>query len=274
MTTTPNYTATEMIVCLGARLMKGCSTVFIGTGLPLLAAALAKKLYEPQLTAVFEFGGIGSALEELPLAVGESKTFRRAIAATGICDAMETAARGLIHYGFLGGAQIDIYGNLNTTVIGRHDKPIVRLPGAGGGNEVGSLCWKTIILMKHEKERFVKKLNFITTPGYIDGPGARERAGLPAGTGPFRVITNLAVFDFEPKSKKMRLIALNPGVEKEDAARASGPISALGALRSGAARETGFEFLTAKKLEQNSAPNETELAVLRHEVDRDKIFLR
>ncbi|MEK6544507.1 MAG: CoA-transferase, partial [Elusimicrobiota bacterium] len=144
----PDYTPTEMLVCLASRLMPDKTAVFIGTGIPMLAAALAKRTRAPDLLAVFEFGGMGSDLKELPLAVGEERTFRGGIAAMGICDVMEAAQRGLIGCGFLGGAQIDPYGNLNTTVIGPHDKPRVRLPGSGGGNDVASLCWQTIILMK------------------------------------------------------------------------------------------------------------------------------
>ena len=197
---------TERLACTAARLMKGGTTVFIGTGVPMLAAALARVLYAPSLIPVFEFGGVGSTLEKLPLAVGEHNSFRRAVAAMGICDVMEAAQRGVVRDGFLGGAQIDPFGNLNTTVIGGYDKPAVRLPGSGGANDVGSLCWRTIIIMKHERKRFVPKVDFLTTPGYLDGPGARERAGLPPETGPYRVVPDLAVFEFEP--------AINPRLLK------------------------------------------------------------
>ena len=249
------YSSTEMIACLAARLMAGQSTAFIGTGIPLLGAALAKKLYAPDLIPVFEFGGIGSTLEELPLGVGEARTFRRALAAAGICDVMETAQRGLISIGLLGGAQIDVYGNLNTTVIGSHDRPKVRLPGSGGGNDVGSLCWRTVILMKQDKKRFVKKLDFLTTPGYLRGGRSREKAGLAVGTGPYRVVTDLGLFDFEPASRRMRLIALNPGVGLSEAKAAS-----------------EFSFLTAKTIIKNEPPTEVELKLLREELDREKIF--
>ncbi|MBI4377034.1 MAG: 3-oxoacid CoA-transferase [Elusimicrobia bacterium] len=250
------YSAIEMLVCLSARQMKGRSTVFIGTGMPMLAAALAKRLYAPELLPVFEFGGVGSTLDKLPLGVGESRTFQRAFAALGICDVMETAQRGLIHDGFLGGAQIDPYGNLNTTVIGPYSRPKARLPGSGGGNDVGSLCWRTIILMRHEKQRFVPKLDFLTTPGYLDGPGARERAGLPAETGPHRVITDLGVFDFEPRGKRMRLISLNPGVRLRDVEAS-----------------TGFPFPVSRRLARNSAPTRLELETLREKVDPGRVFL-
>jgi glutaconate CoA-transferase subunit B len=250
------YSSNELLICLAARLMEDRTSAFIGTGIPMLAASLAKKLYAPNLVPIFEFGGIGSTLEYLPLGVGESRTFYRALIATGICDVMETAQRGLIEYGFLGGAQIDPYGNLNTTVIGDHDVPKVRLPGSGGGNDVGSLCWRTIIIMRHEKKRFIEKIDFITTPGYLDGPGARERAGLPEGTGPYRVVTNLAVLGFDDDTKRMKLLALNPGVTVEEVIE-----------------NTGFELIIPDKVEENEPPTSEELRVLREEVDRERLYI-
>src|SRR5512136_1201972 len=211
-----NYTPTELLICSASRLMEDNATAFIGTGVPMLAASLAQKLYAPNLVAVFEFGGTGAQLARLPRAVGESRTFYRAVAAAGICDIMETAQRGFIDYGFLGGAQIDPYGNLNSTYIGGdHDHPKVRLPGSGGGNDVGSHCWRTIILMQHEKRRFLPQVEFVTTPGYLTGPGAREAAGLPRHTGPYRVVTSLAILGFHPESLRMMLLQVQPGVTVE-----------------------------------------------------------
>ncbi|MEN3046823.1 MAG: CoA-transferase [Candidatus Hydrothermales bacterium] len=250
------YSKTELMICVAARLMEDYSTCFIGTGIPMLAASLAQKLYAPNLIPIFEFGGIGAILKKLPRAVGEGRTFYRALAATGICDIMETAQRGFIDYGFLGGAQIDPYGNLNTTVIGTYEKPKVRLPGSGGGNDVGSLCWRTIIIMKHEKKRFVEKVDFITTPGYLTGKGKREEAGLPEGTGPYRVVTDLAVCDFDEETKRMRVISLHPGVSLKDV---------IG--------NTGFELLVKEPLEITQEPTEEELRVLREEVDPQRYYI-
>lgn len=249
--------ATETLVCVGARLMRGRTTVFIGTGVPMLAAALAKRLYAPELLPVFEFGGIGSTLDRLPLGVGESKTFDRAFAALGICDVMETAQRGLIHDGFIGGAQINPFGDINTTVIGDYARPKVRLPGSGGGNDVASLCWRTVILMRHERKRFLPKIDFVTSPGYLGGPRGRRDAGLPAGTGPSRVITDLCVFDFAPRTARMRLAALNPGVALEDVRR-----------------QTGFDFPVARSLRRNPPPTEEELRLLRDVIDPQRVFLK
>lgn len=249
-------TAVELLVVSAARLMAGRSTVFIGTGLPMLAAALAKRTCAPELVCVFEFGGIGSALERLPLGVGEARSFERAWAAEGLAGIMETAQRGLVMDGFLGGAQVDPFGNLNTTVIGGHDDPRVRLPGSGGANDVASLVWRTIILMRHERKRFVEQVDFVTTPGYLSGPGARERAGLCPGTGPYRLVTDLAVFDFPAETRRARLAALQPG-------------AALERVRA----ETGFAFDAVSAPETLPEATELELRLLREVVDPEKVFL-
>jgi glutaconate CoA-transferase subunit B len=252
-----SYNESEFLICLAAKLMTDRTTAFVGTGIPMLAAALAKRTHAPDLVSVFEFGGTGASLDKLPLGVGDSRTFHRAVAASGICDIMETAQRGFIEYGFLGGAQVDMYGNLNTTVIGKYWPPKVRLPGSGGANDVGSFCWKTIIIMRqHDPKRFMPRVDFITTPGYLTGPGAREQAGLPPGTGPYRVVTNLALMDFEPASRRMRLIAVNPGVTADQVVAA-----------------TGFELLVADKLTTNLEPTANELRLLRDEIDPDHYYI-
>lgn len=258
MMSTPDqgYSPTELMICVAARLFEDGTTAFIGTGIPMLAASLAQRLYAPNLIPIFEFGGTGAILEELPLAVGEARTFHKALAASGITDIMETAARGFIDYGFLGGAQIDPYGNLNTTVIGDYYHPKVRLPGSGGGNDVGSLCWRTIAIMRHDKRRFVEKCDFITTPGYLSGPGAREAAGLPPGTGPLAVITNLGRLGFDAVTCRMRLEAVAPGVTVEQVKE-----------------NTGFELLLADSIEQIEPPSTEELRVLREEIDPDRLYI-
>jgi len=251
------YNESEFLICLASKLMEDGTTAFVGTGIPMLAAALAKRMHAPNLVPIFEFGGTGASMEELPLGVGDSRTFHKAVAASGICDIMETAARGFVEYGFLGGAQIDAFGNLNTTVIGKYWPPKVRLPGSGGGNDVGSFCWKTIVIMrKHGPRAFVPKVDFVTPPGYLTGPGAREKAGLPPGAGPYRVVTNLALMDFEPTTKRMRLIATHPGIKPEDVVKA-----------------TGFELLVADKVATNPEPTDKELRLLREEIDKDKYYI-
>ena len=253
---TNDYNSTELLICTASRLMEDGSTAFIGTGIPMLASALAQKMHAPNLVTIFEFGGVGAILDDLPLAVGGRRSFHKALAASGILDLVEHAQRGFVEYGFLGGAQIDPYGNLNSTVIGDHDKPKVRLPGSGGGNDVGSSCWRTIAIMPHDARRFVEKVDFITTPGYLSGPGAREAAGLPPGTGPYRVVTSLAVMGYHPESKRMMLLQTQPGIT---AARIL--------------ENTGFELLVADEVTENPPPTEEELRVLREEVDKTEFYI-
>lgn len=251
-----SYNPTELLICTAARLMPDATTAFIGTGIPMLAAALAQRMHAPNLVSIFEFGGMGAILDQLPTAVGGENTFHRALSAAGILEVMEAAQRGLIEFGFIGGAQIDPFGNLNSTVIGDHDHPKVRLPGSGGANDVGSHCWQTIAVMRHDKRRFIPKVDFITTPGYLSGPGAREAAGLPPNTGPYRVVSNLGVMGFHPESKRMMLLATQPGVTVEQVLE-----------------NTGFEMLLAEQVEQNPPPSAEELRILREEVDKDRLYI-
>jgi glutaconate CoA-transferase subunit B len=250
------YNPTELLICTASRIMQDNTTAFIGTGVPMLAASLAQKMHAPNLVTIFEFGGTGAILEDLPMAVGERRTFHKAVVASGICDIVETAQRGFIEYGFLGGAQIDPYGNLNSTVIGDHDRPKVRLPGSGGANDVGSHCWQTIAIMRHDKRRFIEKVDFITTPGYLTGPGAREAAGLPPGTGPYRVVTTLAMMGYHPERKRMMLLATQPDVSVETVIE-----------------NTGFDLILPENIEKNPPPSQEELRILREEVDKDKLYI-
>jgi glutaconate CoA-transferase subunit B len=251
------YNETEFLICVASRLMADKTVAFVGTGIPMLAASLAKKMHAPDLIVAFEFGGTGASLDKLPLGVGDSRTFHKAVIASGICDAMETAQRGFIEYGFLGGAQIDMYGNLNTTVIGKYSPPKVRLPGSGGANDVGSHCWKTIAIMRqHDVKRFVKKLDFLTTPGYLTGPDSREQAGLPPDTGPYRVVSNLGLMGYDEKSKRMMLLKTNPGISPEQIVQ-----------------NTEFEMLVADKVGVNEPPSSEELKILRDDVDPDKLYI-
>lgn len=256
MSDSNEYNPTELLICTAARLMTDNTTAFIGTGIPMLAAALAQRMHAPNLVTVFEFGGSGAILDELPLAVGGESTFHRAISASGICEIFETAQRGFIEYGFLGGAQIDPFGNLNSTTIGDHDHPKVRLPGSGGANDVGSHCWLTIAIMRQDTRRFMEKIDFITTPGYLTGPGAREKAGLPPGTGPYRVVSNLAVLGYHPVTKRMMLLATQPGVSIDEVKQ-----------------NTGFELIMRDPVDQNPPPTKEELHILREDVDRNRLYI-
>ena len=211
-----DYKPIELLAYVASGLLEDNKSVFVGTGLPMIAAMLAQRTHAPSLLIIFEAGGIGPQVPVLPISVGDSRTFYRAVSASSMHDVMSASQSGYLDYGFLGAAQIDPYGNLNTTVIGDWGNPRVRLPGSGGANDVGSLCWRTIIVMRQDQRRFVERLDFLTTPGYLDGPGARERAGLPADSGPYRLITQLGLYGFDEESRRMKLLATHPGVTIDD----------------------------------------------------------
>jgi len=173
----------------------------------------------------------------------------------GITDTFLLAQRGFLDYGFIGGAQIDRHGNLNTSAIGRdYWKPTVRLPGSGGANDIVSLCKEVIVLTLHERRRFVETVDFVTSPGYLAGGDSRQQAGLLFGR-VSRVVTTLGLFSFDPDDKRLRLDALHPGV-----------------TRDAVAAETGFEVLMAERVEATEPPAEDELSLLRA-IDPERRFL-
>lgn len=249
------YSNTELLICIAARMLENGKSVFVGTGLPMIAAMLAMRTHAPDLLLVFEAGGIGPKIPALPISVGDSRTFYRAVAASSMHDIMSLCQSGYIDYGFLGAAQIDAFGNINTTVIGDWKQPKVRLPGSGGGNDVGSLCHKTIIIMRQDKRRFVEKLDFITTAGYLNGPGGREHSGLPKSSGPYRVVTQLGVFGFDDDTKRMVLISKHPGVSVEE-------IKA----------NSCFEIIVPERVEVSVPPTVEERSILR-EIDPKGIVI-
>lgn len=251
------YNLMELMVCVAARQLEDGKTAVIGTGMPLAAAMLAQKTTAPHLIIMFEAGSAAPILEKLPISVADSFTQTGALLHSSMDEIMEMCQRGLVDYTFLGGAQIDMYGNINTTMLGTDlQRPAVCLPGSGGANDLASLCWNTLIITPHDRRRFVAKLDFLTTPGYLTGPGARERAGLPPGTGPYKVISTLALMGFDPVTKRMRVESLHPGVSKEDVIA-----------------NTGFELLFADPLSVTSEPTELELRVLREEVDPHGVII-
>ena len=244
------YNAMELMICVASRLLEDGATVGVGTGAPCAAAMLAQKTHAPELLVAFEAGGLAPVLPAMPISVGDSRTTHRALMATSMCDIMEACQRGVMDYAFLGGAQIDAYGNLNSTVIGDYQKPSVRFPGSGGGNDFASFCWRTLVITQHDRRRFVEKVDFLTTPGYLTGPGAREAAGLPKGGGPYRVITDLAVMSFEEKTCRMQVESLHPGVTVEQVRE-----------------NTEFELGQVAHVAETVPPEKEELRVLREEVD-------
>src|SRR5262245_5014585 len=244
------------MICAAARELDDGKIAVVGTGIPCAVAMLAQRTHAPNLTVLFEAGGVAPQLPTMPISVGDSRTFHRGLMATSMADVMETCQRGMMDYTFLGGAQIDAYGNLNSTIIGSdYARPKVRLPGSGGANDLASLCWRILVVTNHDPRRFVEKLDFVTTPGYLTGPGAREAAGLPPGTGPYRVITDLAVLGYHDQTKRMEVVSLHPGVTLEQVRQA-----------------TSFE-LGAREPLATTTPTEAELQILREEVDPHRYII-
>jgi glutaconate CoA-transferase, subunit B len=253
-TSAATHTAGELLAVMSARLLRDGQVVFAGVGIPLLAATLAQRLHGPGLTILFEGGTIGAFVEpgKLPPSTNEQRCTRRANMVLGSTDVLLLLQRGYVDVGFMGGAQIDRYGNLNSSFIGDPRSPSTRLPGTGGGNDIASLT-QMIVAMKHEKRRFVERVDFITSPGFLSGGRGRHQAGLIAG-GMFRVVTDLGLLGFDDQSKQMKLLALHPGVTVEQAQQ-----------------NTGFELLADPGLPFTESPTEQELAVLRH-LDPDRLY--
>lgn len=251
-----SYNPMEMMICTAARYLQNGNIAAIGTGAPCAAAMLAQKTHAPDLTVMFESGGIAPILPMMPVSIADSSTYYKGLMAAGVGETMDTCARGQVDYTFIGGAQIDKYGNLNTTCIGDHSAPKVRFPGSGGANDFGAFCWRTMIMTPHVKERFVERVEFITTPGYLDGPGAREAAGLPPGGGPHKIITNLAILGFDEESKIIKIEALGPGVTVEQVLA-----------------NTGFAPVVPDRIDTIDPPTDRELKVLREEVDPDGFLI-
>lgn len=251
MITEGKYNLREFLAFTGASVLEDGKSVFVGTGLPIIASMLAQRTHAPNLLIVFEGGGLGPQVPELPVSVGESRTYFRAIAASSMHDVMSLSQAGYVDFGFLGAAQMDMYGNINTTVIGDYYHPKVRLPGSGGANDVASFSHRLITIIANQTKRtFVSRVDFLTTPGYLEGPGARERAGLPEGSGPYRVITALGIYCFDEETKRLRLSSLHPGVTIEE-------------IR----ENSGFEIIIPDEVETSPEPTEEDLRILREVID-------
>jgi len=255
MTEARTHTAAELLTILSARQLKNGQVVFAGVGIPLLAATLAQRLDCPELTILFEGGVIGAFVEpgKLPPSTNDQRCTKRANMVLGSAEVLLLLQRGYVDVGFMGGAQIDQFGNLNSSFIGDPQRPKTRLPGTGGGNDISSLA-QMIVAMKHEKRRFVEHVDFITSPGWIDGGDTRRERGLPAG-GMHRVVTDLAVFGFDEKTRRMKVLALNPGVTPESVQD-----------------NTGFQLVFDDHLGTTSPPSAKELGVLR-ELDPERLYI-
>ncbi len=246
----PEFNMMEMMICVAARYLEDGKTVAVGTGAPCAAAMLAQKTAAPNLIILFEAGGVAPLLPQMPISVGDSRTFFRAVMAAGMTEMMTTCARGLVDYAFLAAPRSTSSATSTPPSSATTTNPRCAFPGSGGANDFASLCWRTMIMTVHSKARFVEKPDFITSPGYLTGAGAREAAGLPVDSGPYKIVTDLAVMGFDAATKAMQVESLHPGVEL-DKVKA----------------ETGFELIVAPRVERTAPPTAEELSTLREEVD-------
>ena len=251
------YTSREMMAIVAAREIKDGEIVFCGTGISLLAAMAAKLIHAPHITIFFETGAIDPHLLEIPLTVGDPRVMYGSCVNAGLAEAfglMQNPFIGPRVVGILGAAQIDAYGNLNSTCIGDYAQPRVRFPGSGGACDVGSFVGRTIVFIKHARKRFVPRLDYLTTPGYLSGPGEREKAGYRPG-GPECVITDMAVMRFDAQTKRMYLDKCYPGVTAQQVQD-----------------NTAFAIDTSRALPIDP-PSEEELRTLRERVDPQRLIL-
>lgn len=244
----PDYVESELMVTAAAREIRDKDVAFVGMRLPLLGFQLAQATHAPNATGMYETG----MLRENPAPPGEAiltmadlPNLYHATWCTDTLDVLGMLQRGLVDLSFIGGAQIDRYGNLNTTYVGDRNGKFTRLPGSGGACDLASLAKAHIIIMAHQKRRFVEKVDYITSPGYGDGGDWRQRVGLPRG-GPRTVITTLCTLQFDPDSKEMLLVSVHPGVTVDEVLE-----------------NTGWALKVAPEVVETPAPTKDELKLLR-----------
>jgi glutaconate CoA-transferase subunit B len=251
--TVREYTPAEMMIVVAARSLAGVRTVFVGVGLPNIACNVARYTVAPDLELIYESGVYGAQPARQPLSIGDPTLVTGAISVTSMADLFGLYLQGgLVETALLGGAQIDRYGNLNSTVIGSYDHPKVRLPGSGGACEIAINAQQVFIIMHLKKRAFVERLDFLTTPGHLHGGTSAHEAGI-AGKGPQLVITDKALFDFENSEREMQLISLYPGVTLADVTA-----------------EIGWSVRVAETLSEVALPTTDEIALVRGRLNAGK----
>jgi glutaconate CoA-transferase subunit B len=240
------FTADEIMTIAAARKVRNGAALFVGIGLPSAAANLARLTHAPETILIYESGTIGAKPSVLPLSIGDGELSETADVVVSVPEMFAYWLQaGRIDLGFLGAAQIDRFANINSTVIGGYHKPAVRLPGAGGASEIAACCKEVLIMLRQNPRSFVEKLEFVTSAGFIDGEGARERLGLQ-GLGPTAVITDLGILTPDPATKELTLTSVHPGVSAAEVTAA-----------------TGWPLKVSPDLQSTPPPSEHELFVLR-----------
>ncbi|MCA9866768.1 MAG: CoA-transferase subunit beta [Anaerolineales bacterium] len=248
-------TSSEWMIVAASRALQGSRTVFVGVGLPNIACNLARRTHSPEMELVYESGVFGAQPARLPLSIGDPTLVSGATSVVSMADLfMLYLQRGLIDIALLGGAQIDRFGNLNTTVIGDYHKPKIRLPGSGGACEIAINARRIFMIMRLSKRAFVPKIDFMTSPGHLDGGDERVRLGMP-GYGPDKVITDKALFTFDNPEREMTLAELAPGETIES-------VQAV----------IGWPIRVANQIRQMSLPSAAELTVVREHLDPQGLY--
>lgn len=251
------YSSSELMIINAARLLRDGDVVFVGVGQPNMACNLAKRTHAPTLTMIYEAGVIGAEPARLPLSIGDPTLVSGALSVVSMYDIFTLyLQRGNVDVGFLGGAQIDRYGNINATIVGTdYEHPKVRLPGSGGAQEIAAWANRCYIMTPHQKRRFPEKVDFLTSAGYLDGTGGREKAGL-RGKGPIGVVTDIGFMEPD-ETGELTLTALHPGKTPEMAKE-----------------NTGWALKVAPNLRTTEPVSEHELRILREELDPSGTFLK
>lgn len=251
------YTPSEMMIVAAARALAGARTVFVGVGLPNIACNLAQRTGAPDLELIYEAGVYGARPARLPLSIGDPTLVTGATSVVSLADMFGLYLQGgRVDVALLGGAQVDRHGNLNTTVVGPYDTPDIRLPGSGGAVEIAINAGRTFIMMSLSRRAFVERLDFLTTPGHLDGGDARSRLGMPGG-GPALVVTDRALFDFANPEREMQLTSLHPGVSLDEVRDA-----------------VGWPLRVADEILETPPPTAEELRLVRVELDPEGLYRR
>jgi glutaconate CoA-transferase, subunit B len=250
-----SFSKDEIMTVATSRYINEGDTVFIGTGLPMVAAYLAKATHAPNVALMFESGVLDPRPRSIAKAVGDPRLISTARRVSGMLDSLLMLQGGRVDLGVLGCAQVDRFGNINTTAIGSYERPSTRLPGSGGANDIASCARNHLIVTRHNRRTFVEKVDYLTTPGHLSGPGARAKAGLP-GAGPVGVVTDLGVFGFDAQTCEMVVESVHPGVSLDDVRAA-----------------TSFELTVKPDLGETEPPSDSELDILRTRIDPEGVYL-
>lgn len=248
------YTPFELMAVAGARELKDGEVVAVGLGLPVVATFLAKRTHAPNITILFELGVVDPEPIHTGVGLADPRVWYRAKILSSFVDMLGMVLhRGLVDVGFLGGLETDAYGNLNTTLIGDPKGKFRHFVGSGGANDIASSARRTIIIIRHEARKLNEAVSFVTSPGHLRGPGEREAAGLRGG--PSRVITDKAVFGFDPESKRMRLESIHPGTTLEDVLA-----------------NLSFRPIVPEAVPTTEPPTAEQVRLIREEIDPERIY--